>query len=523
MSVRQRARSISASAAGRWGGVAPWVAVAAYVLVALVYLVRGRINFDEGWYLYAGRLAYRGEVPYRDFAYTQTPLLPYVYGLPQTVLSSLWVGRVTSLVLATAGLGMLVVLVRRLARPLTAVLTALLVAAVPPVVYFLTITKTYALSFALFAATLLALTSDRPQRVRYPLAVAAASAMTLTRSPGAGLAATVFVFCLVTAEDAVVRRNVAVTAAGFAAALVAFILVAPESALWNLVGYHQQLWEGVGYSTRLSDVLGRLPEWFSWYSVAAIVILLALVLAAVSRPTRAYCRSQGAIVVGAIGVVTFLAVQLAASQFNPVEYAVPVYPVAVALALVVIDRFLVDGEIVLPATVRRWGVIVPAVAMGVAGVLRLTPSDFVDPAGSELGLTAADRLGDYVADHTAPGDEVLALWRQDVNITADSPGPPDVSVGIFSYTDLSTDRAESVHFLNLPMLLSLLEQRRPAVVVLDEVDWAVLERNGFFSAEPGDPGAVAALLEEGYELTYEQEGRSGTGDGRVRVEVWLRR
>lgn len=523
MSVPQQTSSIHAPVAAGWRRAAPWIAVAVYALVALAYLVRGRINFDEGWYLYAARLVYGGEIPYRDFAYTQTPLLPYVYGLPQALLSSLWVGRITSLVLATAGLGMLVVVVRRLARPLTAVLTALLVAAVPPVVYFLTITKTYALSFALFAATLLALTSGRPQRIRYPLAVAAASAMTLTRSAGAGLAATVFVFCLVTAESWAVRRNVVLTAAGFVAALGAFILAAPASAMWNLIGYHQQLWDGVGFRTRLSEVLGRLPEWFSWYAVASIVILLAVVLAVVSRPTRAYCRSQGAIGVGAVGVITFLGLQLAASQFNPVEYAAPVYPVAVALALVVIDRFLVDGEIVLPGAARRWGVVVPAVAMGVAGVLRLAPSDFVDPARSELGLPAADRLGEYVAEHTTPGGEVLALWRQDVNITADRQGVPDVSVGIFSYTDLPTARAETVHFLNLPMLLSLLEQRRPAAVVLDDLDWAVLETNGFFSAEPGDPGAVADLLEEGYELAYEQQGDSGAGDGRERVEVWLRR
>ena len=68
-----------------------------YIIFSIVYLLWGRLNADEGWYLYASRLVFKGQIPYRDFAYTQAPLLPYIYGIPQAVVhSSILVGRMTS-------------------------------------------------------------------------------------------------------------------------------------------------------------------------------------------------------------------------------------------------------------------------------------------------------------------------------------------------------------------------------------------------------------------------------------------
>src|SRR5882757_7722129 len=85
------------------------LAVAAVVLVAalgLLFVVRGELNADEGWYLYASRLVYRGQLPYRDFSFTQMPLLPYVYGVPQLFTSSFYLGRAVSVVLSVAGLAL---------------------------------------------------------------------------------------------------------------------------------------------------------------------------------------------------------------------------------------------------------------------------------------------------------------------------------------------------------------------------------------------------------------------------------
>lgn len=63
------------------------VGMVLFVAISIAYVIVGRINSDEGWYLYASKLVYGGELPYRDFAFTQTPLLPFIYGLPQILFS----------------------------------------------------------------------------------------------------------------------------------------------------------------------------------------------------------------------------------------------------------------------------------------------------------------------------------------------------------------------------------------------------------------------------------------------------
>ena len=58
-------------------GVAVLAAVvAAFTAVFAVWW--GAVNQDEGWYLYASRLVGEGKLPYRDFFFTQGPVLPMI-------------------------------------------------------------------------------------------------------------------------------------------------------------------------------------------------------------------------------------------------------------------------------------------------------------------------------------------------------------------------------------------------------------------------------------------------------------
>ena len=83
--------------------IAERVLVALIVVeLALLALVRS-VNLDEGWYLWASKLVYEGQWLYHDFAYTQTPLLPYVYGLWQRLFGEgLYQGRVLTILLTIA-------------------------------------------------------------------------------------------------------------------------------------------------------------------------------------------------------------------------------------------------------------------------------------------------------------------------------------------------------------------------------------------------------------------------------------
>lgn len=68
--------------------------------IFLFFLFFRRVNLDEGWYLGAAQLVYTGKTLYHDFAYTQTPLLPYVYGLLQPLIGlGLYQGRLLTVLL----------------------------------------------------------------------------------------------------------------------------------------------------------------------------------------------------------------------------------------------------------------------------------------------------------------------------------------------------------------------------------------------------------------------------------------
>ena len=124
----------------------------------------GNLNQDEGWYLYAARSVSAGAAPYRDFFFTQGPVMPYVYGW----LGGLWASHgVLGGRLLTAFFGLLAcVLAAGLARravPSQRAAEAGIVAFALTAcnlyhVYFTTIPKTYALGSCLLLGGYLTLT-----------------------------------------------------------------------------------------------------------------------------------------------------------------------------------------------------------------------------------------------------------------------------------------------------------------------------------------------------------------------------
>ena len=133
------------------------VAFALAVLApAAVWL--GGLNQDEGWYLYAANLVAQGNMPYRDFFFTQAPLMPLVY----SALRGFWMewgilgGRVVTLAIGLSGIVLFVAFARRLAgqekRGLAALLAAIALCGNLYHLYYLAIPKTYALA-SLFVAT----------------------------------------------------------------------------------------------------------------------------------------------------------------------------------------------------------------------------------------------------------------------------------------------------------------------------------------------------------------------------------
>ena len=132
------------------------LAIGAMGVLGAAAVWMGGLNQDEGWYLYAANLVAEGKMPYRDFFYTQGPMLPYVYSF----FAWIWKGwgllgaRIFTLALGFAGLLFAVGLARRHVpaekKGVVSLVVLLLLGCNLYHLYFLAIPKTYALA-ALFA------------------------------------------------------------------------------------------------------------------------------------------------------------------------------------------------------------------------------------------------------------------------------------------------------------------------------------------------------------------------------------
>ena len=135
-------------------GTFAFAALAAFAAAVLSFAAvwMGGLNQDEGWYLYAANLVADGKMLYRDFFYTQGPLMPIVY----SAFTAVWNGfgilgaRVFTLTIGLAGIVLAVALARRLApkdgRASAALAAAILLGSNLYHLYYVSIPKTYALA-----------------------------------------------------------------------------------------------------------------------------------------------------------------------------------------------------------------------------------------------------------------------------------------------------------------------------------------------------------------------------------------
>ncbi|HBO98522.1 MAG TPA: hypothetical protein DD637_01600, partial [Verrucomicrobia bacterium] len=125
-------------------------ALFAYLALAGAAIWMGALNQDEGWYLYAARLVREGEMPYRDFFFTQAPLLPIVYSAFTGLFKGILGGRLLTAAFGLLGILTAVRLVQELVprekRGVSGLLVAFLLGSNLYHVYYTALPKTYALA-----------------------------------------------------------------------------------------------------------------------------------------------------------------------------------------------------------------------------------------------------------------------------------------------------------------------------------------------------------------------------------------
>jgi hypothetical protein len=154
--------------------------------LGLAYVFGAGLNADEGFYLLASRLVADGLAPYRDFGFTQTPLLPYA-NLPWLTLFGfdLMGIRLAGLAWMLGGLAIGVAVLRRRGWPAALVFTGMLLAS-SRWIAFAVLGKTYAFAGLAVLVGTIALTSRYRLWLRWVLFLAGAAVGVAARLPAAG-------------------------------------------------------------------------------------------------------------------------------------------------------------------------------------------------------------------------------------------------------------------------------------------------------------------------------------------------
>ena len=240
----------------------------------------GGLNQDEGWYLYAANLVAEGKMPYRDFFYTQGPMLPIVYSAFTWIWKSFGIlgARVFTLAIGVFGILLAAALARRLApdgrRGEAAIATLLLLGSNLYHVYYVTIPKTYALAalFVMAGFLFIDLAQDAWKRSRGGFLWSFVSGLSLAFASGTRISLGVILcvvgtFLLVAAVRGHHRRVFAgFVAGGFAGlALVYGPFLVSAGAREGLVfaqAFHAARGGGEHDITWIVGSLSRLVRWY---------------------------------------------------------------------------------------------------------------------------------------------------------------------------------------------------------------------------------------------------------------------
>ena len=406
-----------------------------YTLISVFYLFLGQINGDEAWYLYASRLALLGQLPYHDFAYTQMPLSPYIYGVMQIVEPSMYWGRLTSILIALGTLSMSIVIAQRYAGQRAGMLTAWLFSAFVYGTYYNSIVKTYALLAFCFTATWFILSAAHNETVKYPLALIYAFAALLIRVTALFFVVPFVIYTLLTAQRSITR--VLILIEGIATGLLATFFLLPDwlAARWGLFDSHLRHWAAAGWSTQIQRVLAeRLPDIVQSYGLLLVLLLAALYV----RWRRAHSRlgaKQLPMVIYALGLGLFAGSHLGNGLWDT-EYLVPAITGLLPLLGILLSEVY---DWVEPAA-RMLG---QGIFLAVLCLLLLTESiQHVDFTGRQLPLAEIDTLATFVAQNSQPTDKVLTLEALGVAVNAQRTVLPGLTLGQFSAQLMDTPTAQ---------------------------------------------------------------------------------
>jgi len=494
------------------------VSLLAALLLSSGSVLFGNLNQDEGWYLYAAGMMARGFEPYRDFAFTQGPMLPRVYALFYDVVQAQGVlgARVLTALLGLAACGLASGLAARLALPgwkrFAGLATFMLLGLNAYHAYFSAIVKTYSLcSVFLLGGLLLIAWTDGARRLRDSVLCVAGGLLlalaTGTRlSAGAALGAA-GIYLLVRDRSSVARW-VSLGVGGLVGLAWVFgrgLLQAPEALRFGLLDYHS-LREAPGLAQTLilkAGFLSRLVQ--GYYPAAVLTALLVIVWLVLGKGRGASIGKRvGTGVLWSAGLA-MTAVHLAA-PFPYDDYQVMVMPVLTGAVVCSLAGLLVDSSFWTP--VRRVWLLL---ALGFACVLSAGSS----PVLQDWMVIGRDRIWWRMKDRpdvlklrdagrelkVRLGDDRLLLTQDTyLAVEADAMVPHGMEMGPFCYYPgfTSSEAASAGGVLNREALLDILRSAEAEFAAFSGYGLAIRSPE-VTELTPAEQAELRGALEEAYE------------------------
>jgi hypothetical protein len=468
------------SRAWNWG---PAVAFAAACLVAVNY---GRVILDEGFYVYLAGLAARGHVPYRDFLFTQTPLVLYAFA-PAVPFGSAGVIAARAI---SAGCGVTaVVLVLRAAQRVggggAVGWAAASLALNASFCYDVCTARPLGLAALLVAAALHALAGTPGDRRGWARAAAWLSLATCVRLSLAPFAALVAVAGLLAMhrQPGERRRVLLGVALPAGAVLGLFAALGGEQMWFGTVAFHQQVHGPDPGRQMLRIFVSEVLRNEGLALAAGVVGAVALVRRALSGG-RATCPADP---LAALGYVSWVVITILHAT-RPAPYAahqtatLPLLAFSTALAL--------GCGAQRPAS-SRWALVACALALATVP-LQHWPLRFQE-RGSLRGVARAGRA----VREVAAGRPILTFDPL-LAVASGSPNMAGYELGMFSYAP-QVPSAERYHLKDAPALARDLALDQPAVVALQHRDVARL-----LATQGAVP--IVPMLQRDYRLIQEISG-----------------
>jgi 4-amino-4-deoxy-L-arabinose transferase-like glycosyltransferase len=492
-------------------GRAHYLLLALLIGEGLVFVYYGNVNRDEGWYLYASRLVYQGHIPYRDFPYFQGPILPYLYGLPQALLGpSLLVGRLTSFVFTLTTISGVAYLARRLAGH-TALLWALLLMFVNPMLmHYCTIARSEASVTALSVLALGALLRFRkgaPALIVAPALLLLASGIRIVLLP-AFLGVSAFVLW----RTPTTRRKLLLALAILGSqALVIFgipLLLAPRQAIFDI--WSSQVSRQGVHPNPGATFLAKVAQLDALWSLYLMLLVPAVALGAYlilryyqdwdpRRPRFEGEPLSNYLAILALALLMF-GPHIMLSDIQP-QYFVPssaLLTVAVAAAAV-----RLPGSASLRAVRSNFVLVLVALVLLGAPAYAGRYTQLLDVRNPDLVelRNVGHVLSSYLDD-----DEPFVTFDVTLALAADRPVVRGLEMGNFAYWPrFSTAKAEDLHVFSREQLLEAIGSSGPRVVALTDYDltWILsptVGTNPQASPDEKPPFRILPELKQWYDL-----------------------